>query len=120
MNDELRERRVERLFLERQLLRRGLSTVDSRMALPRCRDERLGRIDGSHRVRVEPPDQLGCQRARAAADVERALPGADACERRELGSQRHRVAPHEAVVCVGGDFEAREGYLRLSRRPRIS
>jgi hypothetical protein len=76
VHHELRERGVELSVAERKRLGRRGADVDAGMALAAGRDERLRRIDRGDRRRGDPRDELGFQRARAAADVEHAL-GAD-------------------------------------------
>ena len=106
MDDELGERRVERVVLERQLLRRRASHVHAGVPLLRRNDERLRRIGGRDALRAQPLDELGRQRARPAADVEHPLPGGDSGEVGEPRREQHRVAAHEPVVRIGGDEEA--------------
>ena len=117
VDDELRERRVELVVAERELLRRREPDVDAGMSLLRRRDERLRRIDGRHAVRP-----------RLAA---RALPSARPVRirrRRRVAPQRlprsrpstaraARVPAHEAVVCVRGDGEHADN-LRAVRPAR--
>ncbi len=106
VDDELREGRVERVVREWQPLGWRLSNIDARMARPRRGDERLGWVDGRHRCRSQPRDQLGRERAGAAADVENPLPAADRGETCQLTGQQARVPTHEVVVGLGGDIEA--------------
>jgi hypothetical protein len=82
VNDELRQGGVEHVIAERQFLRRGVLDVDAGMPLSSCRDEGLGRIHGRDRIPSQPPDQLGGERAGAAAHVEHPLTGV---HRREIG-----------------------------------
>ncbi len=81
VNDELCQRRVERLISKRELLRRGASHADPGVAL--CRE---------------------C--AGAAADIENSLTSGDRREIGELGGKRHRIPAHESVVGIGADGEA--------------
>ena len=74
VDDELRDRGVERVVRKRQVLGRRLIHRDAGESLARRLDERLRRIDGDDRIRADAPDQLGRERTRAAADVEDALP----------------------------------------------
>ena len=114
MDDELRQRRVELVVGERQLLGGREPDVDAAMALLRRRHERLGGIDGGHVVRAEPVDELRRQRAGPAADVEHPLAVGHSGQVGELWRERHRVAPHEPVVRVGGNREAHRRDSRLS------
>ena len=80
------------------------------MSTPGCRS-RAASTNGSDgsiaatAAGVEPAQQLGGERARAAADVEHPLPGRHAGEVGEPRRERPGVRPHEAVVAVGGDVE---------------
>ena len=112
MDDELRERGVEGVIRERHLLGRPLSNVDAGVPRPRRGNERLGRVDGRHRVGPQPCDELARERARAAADVEDPLASAHRGEVRQLTGQQARVPTHEAVVGLGGDIEAHVPSLR--------
>ena len=91
MHDELRERGVEGAVVERQALGRGLPDVDAGVPLPRGGHERLGRLDRRDVPGIEPPQQLGRERAGPAADVEHPLLRSHAGEvgelRRELASR---------------------------------
>jgi hypothetical protein len=82
VNDELCQGGVERPVPKRQALRRSALHADPGVALLSCRNEGLRRIDGRHGVRSKPPDQLGSERARAAADIKDSLTDGD---RREVG-----------------------------------
>ena len=77
---QLRQGRVELRVLERQLLGGCTPHVDARMTFLHRGDERLRWIDGRNRCRTESLDQLGCQCARAASDVEHSLTRGDRCE----------------------------------------
>ena len=118
VNDELGEGRVEGPVGKRQLFRRCASHVDAGMALANRRHERLRRLDGGHGGRPEPFDQLGGECARAAADVERALPCRHPGEIGELRREQNRIPAHEPVVRRGGDGEAHRRNLRCSRASR--
>src|SRR3954452_19711918 len=98
MDNELGEREVERAVCERDLLRRRVAHVDSGVPLARCLDERLRRIDRRDVHGAEPCSELGRQRARPAADIERAPARFDACKVREKRSELPRKPAHEAVV----------------------
>ncbi len=106
VNDELCQRRVERLISKRELLRRGASHADPGVALSSCCNERLRRIDGRNGGRSQPPDQLCRECAGAAADIENSLTSGDRREIGELGGKRHRIPAHESVVGIGADGEA--------------
>ena len=67
--------------------------VDAGVARAGGLDERLGRIDRRDRLGADALDELRRERARAAADVEHALPGRDAGEVGELRRERPRVPP---------------------------
>ena len=78
VDDELRQRGIEALVLERQLLRCRAGHVHRGVAgAGRC-DEPLRGVDGRHAVRTEPRDKLGGQRPGTATDVEHALAGVHA------------------------------------------
>src|SRR4051812_43609269 len=98
MDNELGEREVERAVCERDLLRRRVAHVDSGVPLARCLDERLRRIDRRDVHGAEPCSELGRQRARPAADIERAPARFDACKVREKRSELPGKPAHEAVV----------------------
>ncbi len=70
MDDELRERRVERPVREREALGRRALDVDRGMPLPRGGDERLGRVDRRDCPGADARDDLTGEHARAAADIE--------------------------------------------------
>ena len=106
VDDELRDRGVERVVRKRKVLGRRLFHRDAGEALARRLDERLRRIDGGDRVRADAPDQLGRERTRAAADVEDALPVRDAREVRELRGELDGVDAHKAVIRLGRHREA--------------
>ncbi len=69
VDNKLRQGNVERLVRERQLLCGCLLHADRRMALPRGRDKRLGRIDRRHGSRPNPSDQLGRECTGTAANI---------------------------------------------------
>ena len=106
MDDELGEGRVEVAVAEGQPLRRRALDVDLGIALACRLDEGLRRIDGADGGGAEQPHELRRERSGAAADVEHALTGVDAGEAREPRREAARVAPHEAVVRLGGNGEA--------------
>ena len=116
VDDELRESCVERTVGEGQLLRRRSLHGDTRMTFARGLDERVRGIHSRHGGRVEQLDQMRRQRPRTASDVDDALAGGHACEIGECGSQRNRVAAHEAVIGVGGDGERHGDNLRGAER----
>ena len=112
MDDELRERGVERVVGKRQLLGRPLADVDLG-----CRARAAATNDSEGSIAAtdfgaEPLDELRRQRARPAADVEHPLTGDDVGQVGELRRQMNRVAAHEAVVRVSGYGEAHGGNLR--------
>ena len=115
VDDELRERGVELVLCERQLLGRRALDRDSRVAFADGVDERLRRIDGRHGFLAQPPHELGRQRARPATDVEHATLGAG--EVGEQRRQRHRVPAHEPVVRLRSDGERHEPTLREADAP---
>ena len=115
MDDELRQRRVERTVGEGQLLGRRLLDGDAGMPLAGGCDERLRRVDRRHRGGAEQAHQLGRQRAGPAAHVEHALPGPNARQQGQLGRERDRVATHEPVVRLGGDGERHQFGSQPSR-----
>jgi hypothetical protein len=106
VNDELRESSVECLVRERQILGWRKSYVDAGVTVSGCRDECLRRINGRNRVRSQPRDQLGGERAWTAAGVEHSLTSRDPREIGQLRGDQHRVPAHEAVVCIGPGDEA--------------
>ena len=108
VDDELRQRRVERAVVERQALRLRAPDVDAGVALARSLDEPGGRVDGCDRVRAESPHELARQGSRAAADIEQTLRLSDGSEVREPRRQRRRVPAHEPVVGLrtGGEAHA--------------
>ena len=112
VDDQLRERRVERIGRERQLLGGRQVHLHAGMARASGVDERLRGIDRGHRCRTQPGDELPGQRAGTAAHVEHAMPRFQAREIRQLRREQPRVAAHESVVGVGGDIEAHRGSLR--------
>jgi hypothetical protein len=77
VQDELRERGVERLVRPRQLFRRCLADVCAWDAGGAGREERLGRIGRGDGFHAQVIGEYGCERAGAAAHVERAHPGLD-------------------------------------------
>ncbi len=93
MNDELRQRGVERLLVERQLLGRGTLHVDAWVALSSCCDEGLRRIDGGHGGRSQPRDQLDRERTRSTADIEHSLTGSNGREIRDWGASSTEYLP---------------------------
>ena len=78
VHDQLGQGGVEAVVGEGQLLGGAGAHVDLREACGGGRDERWRRVDRGHRVRAEPADQLGGQRARPAADVQHPLSGVHA------------------------------------------
>ena len=94
------------LVLERQVLRRGVDDVDTRMTRASRLDERFRRIGRGHRGGTEPRDQLGRQGARPAPDIQDVLPGLHPGQIGQLGRQQDREAAHEPVIRLGGDVEA--------------
>ena len=109
MDDQLCQGSVELAIGKRQLLGRGDAYVDPRMALAGCGNEWFRRIDRRDGCCSETPDQLGRQRARAAADVEHTVARRDSAEVRERRRQPNGVAAHEAVIGAGIDGEAHHG-----------
>ncbi len=97
---------------EGQLLRRRSLHGDARVTLARRIDERFRGIHRRHRGRSEQLDQVRGQRARPAPDVDHAVAYGHAGEVGERGSERNRVAAHEAVIGVGGDGERHDDNLR--------
>lgn len=105
MHDQLRQRRVERVVGERQLLCARESHVDAREALASSRDERLRRINRGDIGLAEPISQLARERTRPAPDIDHALPRTHAGVVGKLGAEPSRVPAHEAVVRIRGDSE---------------
>ena len=105
VHDELRERRVERAVGVGQVFRSRKPNIDTGMPRACCSNERLRRVDSRHRVRPEPPDELGRQCARPAANVEHCLSDIHAREVGKPGRQLCRIPPHEAVISIRSDIE---------------
>ena len=91
MDDELRQGSVEGSILEREVLGGRTAHIDVRLALLRCDDEALGRIDRRDRRRAEALDQLGRQGTRTAADIEHSLALGDG-DGGEVGEARREHA----------------------------
>jgi hypothetical protein len=98
VHDELGERRIERVVLERERLGGGKPHLHARMARPRGLDERLGGVDCGDVRRAEPLHELGRERTGSAPDVEDALPSSDVREVGQQRGERRRVPRHESVV----------------------
>src|SRR4029453_9270901 len=75
-------------------------------------------VDAGDLLGADAPGELLGQDARAAPDVEHALPGLDAGEVGEHGRKTARVAAHEAVVGITRDGEAHPRYSRWRGAPR--
>ena len=112
MDDELGERRIERLVREWQVLGGRPIRRDAGIACLHGADEGRGRIDGRNVRGPDPSNQLGSERAGSAAHVEDPLTVAHAREVGHLGRQKDRIPAHEPVVCLGGDIEAHRPNLR--------
>jgi hypothetical protein len=106
VNDELRQGSVELTIGKRQRFGGCDAYVNSGMALLGGGGELLGRIDSRYGCRSETSDELGRQRARATADIERTVARYDLGEVGKRRRQPNGVPAHEAVVGVGGDGEA--------------
>src|SRR4029079_17931515 len=74
------------------------SHIDPGVPLARRLDKRVGRIDRRHIHCSEPRSELSCERAGAAADVERATFGLDARVVGKEWSELLREPPHEAFI----------------------
>src|SRR3954454_6329720 len=97
-DDELRERDVEAVVGERQILCRSLVHLQSRKARAQYAGElgrRLGGDDAGAAV-----DECARQGAGAGADVEHPLPAGDTGELGEERREANRVTPHEGVVRI--------------------
>ena len=88
MEDELGKRPVEGLVVEGERLRRREADIGAGDVHAALFDERLGRVDGCDMVGTDHAREDGRQCTGAAADVEHALPGVDACGAGELGCER--------------------------------
>ena len=71
------------------------------MALARCRDELLRRIDRRDGCRFEASNEFRRQRPRTAADVEHPLAGRNLGKVHERRRKPNGIPAHEAVVSVG-------------------
>ena len=109
MNDELGERRIEAIAVERELLGAGLLHLDIRVALTVGLHEQCRRIDGGNVISAEHADETRRQRPRTGADVERRLAGAHVGELEHRCHELHRVATDQPVVRIRGDVEGHEG-----------
>ena len=106
VHDELGERRIEGVVVERQLLGRRRPHVDAGVARPGGRDEGLGRVHGRDVLRPE-ARRRARRSARPVRTRHRARAGrADPGEVGELRRQAARVPAHEPVVGVRRDIEA--------------
>ena len=95
-DDELRERGVEAVVGERQLLCPRLVHLDLREARAQRPGEVRRRLDRDHgRAACQ---QLARQRAGPGADIEHAVSIAHAGEVREQRREPDRVAAHEIVI----------------------
>ena len=120
MDDQLRQRDIKGAVSEGQLLGRRPPDIDSRQALPRRGGERLGRFHCAHRARPQPPDQLGRQHARPAADIQRALAAGHSGQVSEQHRERLGVPAHEAHIGVRADIKSHpvQPTERHAGRPR--
>ena len=107
VDDELRERRVERVLVERQALGRRVCDAHAGIAASRAAStKRLRGIDCRDAVGADACDELGRRalrgrsRRRARADLRPRPRG------RRAAARGRGVPPHEAVVGLGGDLEA--------------
>ena len=98
MNDELCQSRIERPIWKRQVLGRRTFHADPGMPLSSRRNERLRGIHGRYSGCAKPRHQLHDQRARAAANIERALTDENIRQICKLGSEQNGVAAHEPGV----------------------
>jgi hypothetical protein len=110
MDDELCERGIECVILEREPLRGRSSHRDSGVAFLSRRYEGLRRIDRRDRRWSQSPHQFRGQRTRAATDIEHSLPGSNCREIGEEGSERYRIPAHESVVGTGPNGKAHESF----------
>ena len=105
VDDELRERRVERVVRPRQILGGCALQVGARHPLGARVQQRRG-VGARNVVGADAAGELFGQDAGAAADVDDALPGLHPREVGERRRQLARVAAHETVVRVTRDVEA--------------
>ena len=92
----------KRVVVERQVLRGAVAHVGARVALTVRGGELRRGVDRGHVVLAEARGELVRQPARPAADVERAHPGRHPGGVGERDRELRHVAPHEAVVVLGG------------------
>ncbi len=118
MHHELRERGIERVVVERQVLCARLPDVDAGMAGPSGRDERLGWIDRRDARRPDTVHEVAGQGPRPAPHIEDPLPGSHVGEVGHLRRQEPGVSAHELVVGVGRDIEAHDTTLPDALRRR--
>ena len=100
-----RQRDVERRVVEREVLGAADAHVGAGVARAARLGELLRGVDRRHVVGAEPRGELARQPAGSAADVERAHPRLDAGGVGERDGEPRDVAPHEAVVVLGGRGE---------------
>ena len=112
MHDELRQGRVERVVLERQVL--GRRTFHDHPGKPRAgrHHERVRRIDSGDAIRANPGDELRGQCSGTAPHVDDRPTGDDTRKVCETWCERDRVTSHEPVIGIGGDVEAHRRTLR--------
>ena len=112
VDDELGDRRIERVVGEGEGLGGRLAHVDARVPGARRLDERRGRIDRGDGLGAEPGDELRRQRPRAAPDVQDALARLHSPEIGHLWGEQDGVPAHEPVVGIGGDIERHAAIVR--------
>jgi hypothetical protein len=111
VDDQLGERGVENIGVERQLLGGRLPDVGRGQPLPHRGHERGRRLDRADRVRPGPAGELGRQRPGPAAHVQQPLAPVHAGQVGELARERPGVLPDESLICVRADVEAHAGQL---------
>ncbi len=119
VDDQLGQRGIEGLILERELRRGRSSYVDRGISLLRSCDESVGRIDRSDGRRSQALDEFGGQCTRAASDVEHAHCVDDHSEFGKHRREWRGVPAHETVVGIGSNREAHSGglYAREANGP---
>jgi len=93
VNDELSQRCVELAVGKWQFFRGCDAYVNSEMALAGGGGKRLRRVDRGNSCRSKTSDELGRQRTRATADIERTVARYDLSEVRERRRQPKEYRP---------------------------
>src|SRR3954447_23913755 len=118
VHDELGQDHVKAVGVERKLFGRRLAHGGPGDAGPARLHERRGRVDGGDAIVSDDSSQCTRDRARATADVERALPGRHARDFEQPARELVGVAADVALVCVDAGPE-RPDAARLSHAPTL-